>query len=70
MSESKKDTEVSKVNDLESNSPKNVIKIRPVRRDTLVVPHIKSIESKLWDLLQPLARLWGLITAVGKLQYN
>lgn len=26
----------------------------------------KSIALKLWDLLQPLARLWGLITAVGK----
>lgn len=24
----------------------------------------KSIASRLWDLLQPLARLWGLITAV------
>lgn len=28
----------------------------------------KSLESKLWDLLQPVARLWGLITAIGK--YN
>lgn len=27
----------------------------------------KSLESRLWDLLQPLARLWGLITAVGKM---
>lgn len=26
----------------------------------------KSVAWKLWDLLQPLARLWGLITAVGK----
>nr|ALM26243.1 odorant receptor 60 [Athetis dissimilis] len=27
-------------------------------------PPKKSIAIKLWDLLQPLARLWGLITAV------
>lgn len=26
----------------------------------------KSVASRLWDLLQPLARLWGLITAVGE----
>lgn len=24
----------------------------------------KSLESKLWDLLQPIARLWGLVTAI------
>ncbi|CAH2268795.1 jg13654 [Pararge aegeria aegeria] len=24
----------------------------------------KTLESKLWDLLQPIARLWGLITAI------
>ncbi|XP_075971616.1 uncharacterized protein LOC142973619 [Anticarsia gemmatalis] len=27
-------------------------------------PPKKSLASKLWDLLQPLARLWGLVTAV------
>ncbi|XP_026737158.1 uncharacterized protein LOC113500527 [Trichoplusia ni] len=27
-------------------------------------PPKKSLASKLWDLLQPLARLWGVITAV------
>lgn len=26
----------------------------------------KSLALRLWVLLQPLARLWGLITAVGK----
>lgn len=26
----------------------------------------KSMVIKLWDVLQPLARLWGLITAVGE----
>lgn len=25
----------------------------------------KSFALKLWDLLQPLARIWGLVTAVG-----
>ncbi|XP_052749228.1 uncharacterized protein LOC113515447 [Galleria mellonella] len=34
----------------------------PVRR--ALGPPKKSIASKLWDLLQPLARLWGLVTAV------
>lgn len=26
----------------------------------------KSVATKLWDVLQPLARLWGLITAIGE----
>lgn len=30
----------------------------------------KSLESKLWDLLQPIARLWGLITAIGRYYIN
>ncbi|XP_030041274.2 uncharacterized protein LOC115456385 [Manduca sexta] len=34
----------------------------PVRRGP--GPPKKSIASRLWDLLQPLARLWGLVTAV------
>lgn len=29
-------------------------------------PPRKSVVTRLWDVLQPLARLWGLITAVGK----
>ncbi|KAM3967292.1 uncharacterized protein ACR2FA_011629 [Aphomia sociella] len=40
-----------------SNSPRT-----PVRR--VLSPPKKSIASRLWDLLQPLARLWGLVTAV------
>ncbi|VVD03014.1 unnamed protein product [Leptidea sinapis] len=33
------------------------------RGRSVTVPN-KSLETKLWDLLQPLARLWGLISAV------
>ncbi|XP_045766006.1 uncharacterized protein LOC123867785 isoform X2 [Maniola jurtina] len=35
-------------------------RIPPVNRP---VPK-KTLESRLWDLLQPIARLWGLITAI------
>lgn len=41
--------------------PQTVNKQRTINRCT---PK-KSLESKLWDLLQPVARLWGLITAIG-----
>ncbi|OWR52751.1 uncharacterized protein LOC116766900 [Danaus plexippus] len=34
------------------------------KRNTVNRTQKKSIESKLWDLLQPVARLWGLITAI------
>lgn len=37
------------------------------KRNTVNRTQKKSIESKLWDLLQPVARLWGLITAIGNL---
>lgn len=40
----------------------------PVRR--LSGPPKKSVASRLWDLLQPLARLWGLVTAVGRWSYT
>lgn len=39
---------------------------RTRRTAGLTAPPKKSVAWKLWDLLQPLARLWGLITAVGK----
>lgn len=32
---------------------------------TPVLPK-KSMVIRLWDVLQPLARLWGIITAVGE----
>lgn len=34
----------------------------PVRQ----APAKKSVVTRLWDVLQPLARLWGLVTAVGE----
>lgn len=34
----------------------------PIRQ----APPKKSVVTRLWDVLQPLARLWGLITAVGE----
>ncbi|XP_045447123.1 uncharacterized protein LOC123655355 [Melitaea cinxia] len=43
-----------------SQPPLNINKGSTINRCT---PK-KSLESKLWDLLQPVARLWGLITAV------
>lgn len=36
----------------------------PIRRGP--EPPKKSLVTRLWDVLQPLARLWGLITAVGE----
>lgn len=45
-----------------SQPPPNINKGSTINRCT---PK-KSLESKLWDLLQPVARLWGLITAVGE----
>ncbi|XP_045494287.1 uncharacterized protein LOC123693304 [Colias croceus] len=41
------------------------VEIEPIRNITKKV-HVpqKTLESRLWDLLQPVARLWGLITAV------
>ncbi|CAH2105664.1 unnamed protein product [Euphydryas editha] len=43
-----------------SRPPLNVNKGNTINRYTAK----KSLESKLWDLLQPVARLWGLITAI------
>ncbi|XP_049870239.1 uncharacterized protein LOC126369711 [Pectinophora gossypiella] len=43
---------------LEQNAPPQ----SPVRRPA--GPPKKSVAIRLWELLQPLARLWGLITAV------
>ncbi|XP_059052814.1 uncharacterized protein LOC131847289 [Achroia grisella] len=53
--------EVSKSDCASSLQTPNITR-SPIRR-TLGPPK-KSIASKLWDLLQPLARLWGLVTAV------
>ncbi|XP_013190206.1 uncharacterized protein LOC106134655 isoform X2 [Amyelois transitella] len=40
-----------------SSTPRSPVRIASA-------PPKKSVASRLWDLLQPLARLWGLVTAV------
>lgn len=42
----------------QSGNKRNVTVNRPAPK--------KTLESRLWDLLQPIARAWGLITAIGK----
>ncbi|XP_052740792.1 uncharacterized protein LOC112056838 [Bicyclus anynana] len=44
-----------------TSAPQNANKRIPVINRP--VPK-KTLESRLWDLLQPIARLWGLITAI------
>lgn len=36
-----------------------------VRRPQVVPTTRKSLALRLWELLQPLARFWGLLTAIG-----